>query len=268
MIAEPPIVHDARRVLGWWRLAVVGLVVAGAGAIVAGAYVRGWAGLAIGGVLAIFLWSGAAYLHLTWLAVPQPEKRTHLVDTSEGLELHVGLRPHLPLAMLVGGIGMTVFFGFLTFWMESTWWLVVGGLCALLGLLPIPDAIRALTSSDRGAIIDAQGIAYNGYSYETRVAWDAVASGDIDRSNRRMITMMLVLRPGQTMTWTRRRWIAHFEPPPESTRFKIPAIVFDQPWNVLAVCTGIAETPPDHRPGYLANVGRTLLEDPTVPRGL
>jgi hypothetical protein len=62
--------------------------VLGIAAIVAGIVIGGVA-LAACLMLGLFLWSMAAYVHLTWLAPAHPEKRTPRVDTPDG-----GRDPH------------------------------------------------------------------------------------------------------------------------------------------------------------------------------
>ncbi|MCW2791028.1 MAG: hypothetical protein JWO76_126, partial [Nocardioides sp.] len=150
-------------------------------------------------------------------------------------------------------------------WMGSMFWALAGAAFVLLGLVVIPDSVRALTATGRGAVLDARGFTYHGYSYVTRVAWDDIASAEFDTSNPRLPAMTFSLRPGANLTWTRRRWLAHLEPPPGPSRFTIPAIVLDQPWSVLALCSGMVETPVDRRAGYLASVGERMLVDPAFP---
>ena len=181
---------------------------------------------------------------------------------ADGVTFHVDLRPQLPLLMLSAGLGMVLFFGIAGLWSGSPVWLVLGGLLALMGLYVIPDAIRALTATGREAVLDATALTYRGYSYETRVVWDDIASVTFDTSNKRLPAMTFTLRPGRAVTSTRRRWLAHVEPPPKPDRFTIPGIVLDQPWGFLALCNGLAETPAERRAGYLERVGDTMLLDP------
>ncbi len=266
MTTDPPIVQRAERVKTWLRLFVLLALLVGVAALVAAPVFAGGEGLLLGTALAAGAWSGAAIAHFTWLATPRPDARTHRIDTATGTAFRLGLRPQLPLMMLSTALGLLLFFGIAGVWMGGPLWLVLCGIFALGGLYVLPDAIRALTMTGRKAVIDATGFTYNGYSYETRVAWDDIASVDVDDRNKNLPAMTFTLRPGRTLTWTRRRWVAHAEPPPKPDRFTIPALVFDQPWNVLSICDGMTKTPADHRAGYLANVGRTMLEDPAFPR--
>lgn len=263
--AEPPIVREAEHVRTWGRLFVLLAAVAGVAALIGGADLAGAEGLLIGAALAAMFWCGAAYIHLRWLATPQPEKRTHRIEAADGsAAFRVDLRPHLPLSLLLGGIGMVVFFGVTGLVLGSTFWLVAGGLLSLLGLLPIPDAIRALTASERCAVLDPHGIVYAGYSFETRVAWDDVASVGFDDSNKNLQALRLDIGPRDTLTWTSRRWIARIEPTPTPNRLSIPLIVFDQPASLTAVCQGMIQTPADHRPRYLESVGTSMLTRPST----
>lgn len=266
MSTTPPIVQQAESVRVWLRLLVLVSAVAGVAGLVGGVSTGEAEGVALGVALASLFWAAAALVHLRWLAVPQPEKRTVHVSTADGVEFRIGLRPQLPLSMLALGIGFTVFGGFMAIWIDSAVLAAVFAFVALLGVLLIPDTIRALTASEPGAVLDIHGLTYRGYSYETSAAWDDIASGGFDGSNRNLPAVRLDLRPGRQLRWTRRRWIARLEPTPETNRFVIPAIVLDQPWNVLALCEGMAAAPADHRAHYLESVGPTMLASPTVPR--
>jgi hypothetical protein len=266
VIDEPPIVQQAERVRTGLRLLVLVLVGVGAAAGIGGFAVGGFDGIAIGCAIAALAWSSAAGIHFTWLSAAQPQKRTHRVQTADGVEFRLVLRPQLPLSMLAFGGGFAVFFGWMTVWTDSPLLRVLTGLLALLGLVVVPDATRALAAKDRGAVLDAAGLTYRGYSYETTtVPWDSIPSGTFDASNPRVPAMTFKLRQGTTLTWTRRRWLAHLEPKPRPDRFTIPAIVFDQPWSVLATCNGMAQAPAEHRAEYLASVGGQMLTDPAFP---
>ncbi len=229
MIDESSIMEEAERLKTWWRLAVLVLVVVGIAALVGLPIIGGVRGVVAGVAIAAIVWAGAGVVHFSWLAAPRPEGRTKRVEVGGGAEFHVGLRPQLPLMILFVGAGLATFFGLIAVVLGSALWLIAGGAFALLGVVIVPDAIRALTASGREAVIDATGFTYRGYSYETRLAWDDIALADLDTSNKNRPTFAFLLRPGARLSWKKTRWIARLEPDPAPDRFYIPVIVFDEP---------------------------------------
>lgn len=259
MSTQPEPLRRAEHARTLLRLAV-GLAVIVGLALVGVGVALGVSGCVAAGV---FIWLEGAYLHLAFLARPQPEKRIRRVANDAERRIEIGLRPQLPLGLLCAAGGFVVALTWTLLWTESVLVRVLLLVCLLLVLLVVPDSVRALLTSGRGVTVTAQRLSYRGWSYDAEIDWDAVETVDLDTSNPQRPSIRITLKSGVSTDYPRHRVLVSLEGKPGPRNFLIPSIALDQPWNLLGVASSLANEPAAHRAGYLDSVGTPILTDPT-----
>lgn len=239
------------------RLRLISVVsgAAGLACLGLGIYWRWWGSVLTSG----FLCGVAAFFHLMHFVRPRADKRVRQELGPDGVRIRVGLRPQRPLALLSGEFSAVMLLAAGVVLDIPVWGQVAAGALAVLGLVVVPDSVRALLVGDRGVVLTPRTLTYRGWSYDFDVLWDEIILVSVDGSNPYLVCIRVDLLSEEVPPATRHRIVLGLEPPPQPAHVKIPWVAVDCPAQLAGLARRLSELPAELRHQHLAAHGLAIM---------
>lgn len=180
-------------------------------------------------------------------------------ETADGPELHLRLRPHVPVAnvLVLGALSALVLYGALAIGLRSGGLLLLPVL--LLVALPLPDTVRALLRRPDVTLTNRH-VALRGWGADAQLAWEDVTGAEVVVPRPRRPVVRILGRPGATSwTFAPRRILVPLDTRPDGPHVDVPILGLARPGALQVVVEELAAQRPDERAAFLRETAPQLL---------
>lgn len=202
-----------------------------------------------------------AMVWLRWFAPSRPRDRVALVDGDGRAAFSVGLRPHIPLSVVILGVVWAGFF----VWLMAVQGFSNGGLLLLpvvaLFASLVPDGLRAITRRPR-LRFDDHTLDYRGWGSDSQLAWEDVEQVDFAAPDVRRPVLRIQGRHGAT-SWTHRhlRIVYSLDQRPAGARIDVPLLALDAPGRLVTLLDDWRTKSAPERRDLIAPEGVAFLDE-------